>query len=134
MNAPAFNALMNLASAMLLGSGYFFIRRQQIAYHRICMGSAFLASTIFLVSYLAYHAQVGSVPFQKQGWIRPLYFSILISHTVLAAVIVPLVLRTLYLALKSRFEQHKRWARWTFPLWFYVSLTGVLIYWMLYKI
>jgi len=98
------------------------------------MLSALTASTLFLISYLTYHFQVGSVPFQGQGWIRWIYFTILISHTILAAVIVPLVLLTLFRALKGNFERHKRIARWTLPLWLYVSVTGVVVYWMLYRL
>ena len=100
--------------------------------HRLCMLSAFATSTLFLISYLTYHFEVGSVPFQGRGWIRAVYFAILISHTVLAAAIVPLVMLTLFRALKGRFVRHKRIARWTLPLWFYVSVTGVVVYWMLY--
>ena len=98
------------------------------------MLSAFLASTFFLTFYLIYHYQVGSVPFKGQGWIRSLYFSILISHTILAVVIVPMVLITLKRALKGNFDRHKRIARWTLPLWLYVSVTGVVVYWMLYRL
>ncbi len=98
------------------------------------MLSAFTTSTLFLISYLAYHYQVGSVPFKGQGWIRVVYFTVLISHTILAVVIVPLVLVTLTRALKGRFEKHRRIARWTLPLWLYVSITGVLVYWMLYRL
>lgn len=96
------------------------------------MLSAFATSTLFLVSYLTYHYQVGSVPFEGRGWVRLLYFSVLIPHTVLAAAIVPLVLVTLVRALRGRFERHKRLARWTLPLWLYVSVTGVAVYGMLY--
>lgn len=95
---------------------------------------AFVASTLFLTFYLIYHYQVGSVPFKGQGWIRSLYFSILISHTILAVVIVPMVLITLKRALKGNFDRHKRIARWTLPLWLYVSVTGVVVYWMLYRL
>lgn len=129
---PALNACLNAASALLLVIGYGFIRKQKITAHRICMGSAFAVSVLFIISYLTYHAHVGSVRFQGQGLIRTAYFSILISHSLLAALIVPLVLRTLYLALRSRFMEHRRWARWTFPLWLYVSITGVAIYELLY--
>lgn len=129
---PALNASLNFASALFLGVGYAFIRQGRVDLHRVCMGIAFTLSVIFLVSYLTYHAHVGNVRFLKQGWIRPVYFSILISHTILAVTIVPLVLRTLYLALNARFADHKAWARWTLPLWFYVSVTGVVIYEMLY--
>ncbi len=98
------------------------------------MLSAFATSTLFLVSYLTYHYQVGSVPFEGRGWVRSLYFSVLIPHTVLAAAIVPLVLVTLVRALRGKFERHKRIARWTLPLWLYVSVTGVVVYWMLYRL
>ncbi len=98
------------------------------------MVSAFTTSSLFLISYLVYHYQVGSVPFKGQGWIRVVYFTVLISHTILAVVIVPLVLVTLTRALTGRFEKHRRMARWTLPLWLYVSITGVLVYWMLYRL
>ena len=101
--------------------------------HKLCMLSAFTASTLFLISYLLYHYQVGSVPFKGQGSLRVVYFTILISHTILAAAIVPLALVTLTRALKGSFERHKRIARWTLPLWLYVSVTGVVVYWMLYR-
>ena len=129
---PTLNAGLNFASAAFLALGYFFIRRKIISAHRFCMIMAFSVSTAFLISYLTYHARVGSVPYTGQGVLRTVYFAILTSHTILAAVIVPLVLRTLYLAVKGRFEAHRRWARWTLPLWFYVSVTGVVIYKMLY--
>ncbi len=102
--------------------------------HRLCMLSAFTTSAIFLISYLTYHYQVGSVSFKGYGWIRTVYFTVLISHTVLAAAIVPLVLITLTRALKENFDRHKRIARWTLPLWLYVSITGVIVYWMLYHL
>jgi putative membrane protein len=102
--------------------------------HRACMLSAFGCSTLFLISYLVYHYQVGSVPFKSQGWIRAVYFTILITHTILAAAVVPLVLMTLSRALKGRFAAHRRIARWTFPVWLYVSVTGVVVYVMLYKL
>jgi uncharacterized membrane protein YozB (DUF420 family) len=129
---PSINAALNSASALLLVAGYLFIRSQKIMAHKLCMLSAFTTSTLFLISYLTYHYQVGSVPFKEQGWIRAVYFTILISHTILAAGIVPLVLITLIRALKGRFERHKRIARWTLPLWLYVSITGVIVYGMLY--
>ena len=129
---PPVNATLNLASALLLAVGFCFIRQGKVAFHRVCMTSAFAVSVVFLVSYLTYHAKVGSVHYTGKGALRAVYFTILISHTILAVVIVPLVLRTLYLAVKSRFEDHRRWARWTLPLWFYVSVTGVVIYEMLY--
>ena len=131
---PALNATLNLLSAILLGSGYAFIRRKNIRAHKACMIAALVTSTVFLTSYLIYHYNVGSVRFTKQGWVRPAYFFILITHVTLAAVILPLVLRTAYLAFRSRFNQHVRIARWTFPLWMYVSITGVIVYLMLYRL
>ncbi len=130
---PALNAALNAVSAVLLGAGYVFIRQGQRDRHRFCMIGAFAVSCLFLASYLVYHFEVGSVPFTKQGWVRPLYFTILITHIVLAAAIVPLVLVTLSRALKERFDKHRAIARWTLPLWLYVSVTGVVIYWMLYR-
>jgi uncharacterized membrane protein YozB (DUF420 family) len=98
------------------------------------MLSAFGCSMLFLISYLIYHYQVGSVPFRGQGWIRPVYFSILLTHTILATAVVPLALITLSRALRKRFDAHRRIARWTFPIWLYVSVTGVIVYWMLYRL
>ncbi len=131
---PALNASLNLFSALLLGCGYYFIRRREVGRHRFCMVAAFVVSCFFLASYLAYHYHAGSVPFTKQGWIRPLYFTILITHIILAAAIVPLALVTLYRAWRERFDRHRQIARWTLPIWMYVSVTGVVIYWMLYKL
>ena len=131
---PGVNAALNTASALLLAAGYLFIRNGRVAAHRRCMLTALLTSTLFLTSYLVYHANVGSVPFRGQGWIRAVYFTILISHTILAAAIVPLVLVTVTRALRRSFERHKRIARWTLPLWLYVSVTGVIVYWMLYRL
>jgi uncharacterized membrane protein YozB (DUF420 family) len=130
---PAMNATLNGTSAILLSLGYYFIRQRAISAHKRCMLGAFVASTLFLISYLVYHYHVGSVRFTGSGGIRTVYFAILISHTILAAVIVPLVLITLSRAWKARFEKHKRIARWTLFLWLYVSVTGVVIYWMLYQ-
>jgi len=130
---PGVNAALNTASALLLATGYLFIRKGRVALHRLCMLSALLTSTVFLTSYLIYHYNVGSVPFRGQGSIRAVYFTILISHTILATAIVPLVLITVTRAFKENFERHKRIARWTLPLWFYVSVTGVIVYWMLYR-
>ncbi len=129
---PGINASLNSISALLLAIGYILIRRGRVAAHRFCMLSAFATSTLFLLSYLTYHFQVGSVPYEGQGWVRPLYFSILISHIILAAAIVPLALVTLVRAVRGKFERHKRIARWTLPIWLYVSVTGVIVYWMLY--
>jgi uncharacterized membrane protein YozB (DUF420 family) len=130
---PALNATLNGTSAVLLLTGRWFIARKNIMAHRAVMISALVTSSLFLASYLYYHYHVGSVHFQGAGWLRPVYFAILISHTILAAVIVPLVILTLSRALKNRFPQHRAIARWTFPLWLYVSVTGVIVYFMLYR-
>ena len=134
LSHPALNAALNGTAAVLLLSGYTFIRRRQVTAHRVCMVSAFLTSTAFLISYLLYHARVGSVPFQGQGWIRPVYYFILFTHIVLAAAIVPLALVTISRALREQFDRHKRIARWTLPIWLYVSVTGVVIYFLLYHV
>ena len=131
---PTLNACLNATSAALLVCGWLCIRNKKIDAHRACMVSAFVCSSIFLVCYLYYHAHVGSVRFQGRGALRTAYVSILISHTLLAAAIVPLVLRSLYLAWKLRFAEHKRIAAVTLPLWLYVSVTGVVVYWMLYRL
>ncbi len=131
---PVINATLNGTSAVLLVTAYVMIRRRRIAAHRAIMLTAVTTSTLFLISYLYYHLHVGSVHFQGHGWSRPLYFTILISHTILAAAIVPLVIITLSRALRERFDRHRAIARWTFPLWLYVSVTGVVIYVMLYHI
>jgi uncharacterized membrane protein YozB (DUF420 family) len=131
---PAVNATLNAASAVLLLLGYRAIRRHEIERHRRLLLTAAATSTVFLVCYLVYHAHVGSVRFTGQGPVRTVYFAILITHTILAVAIVPLVLRTLYLGLKRRDQRHRRLARWTFPLWLYVSVTGVVIYAMLYQL
>ena len=131
---PALNAALNATCAVLLVSGYLMIRRRKVVAHKTCMGSAFVVAVMFLVSYLTYHYQVGSMRFGGQGWMRPVYFSLLTSHTILAAGIVPLVLVTLSRALRGRFDRHVRIARWTLPLWLYVSVTGVIVYWMLYHL
>jgi uncharacterized membrane protein YozB (DUF420 family) len=131
---PTVNAALNATSAVLLASGYGFIRRRQIAAHKRCMLAACVTSALFLLSYLTYHYYVGSMPFRGQGGVRLLYFTILISHTILAVVIVPLALVTLFRAWKADFSRHVRIARWTLPIWFYVSVTGVIIYVMLYQL
>ena len=131
---PALNAMLNAASALCLAAGYLCIRAGKVGVHAGCMVGAFAVSTLFLTSYLFYHAQVGSVRFLGTGWTRPVYFAILSTHTVLAAVIVPLILRTLFLASRKRFDAHAAIARLTLPLWLYVSVTGVVVYWMLYRI
>jgi putative membrane protein len=131
---PVLNAVLNAMSAILLSAGYRFIRRRQITAHKRCMLAACTTSALFLISYLTYHYYVGSMPFRGQGWVRPLYFTILISHTILAAAIVPLVLITLFRAWKADFVGHAHLARWTLPIWLYVSVTGVIIYVMLYQL
>ena len=129
---PALNALLNAASAVLLATGWVFVRRRAIAAHRACMLGAFCVSALFLVSYVTYHALAGSRPFPGRGWSRWIYFPVLVSHIVLAAAMVPLVLVTLYRALTGDFTRHLRIARLTLPVWLYVSVTGVVVYWMLY--
>ena len=131
---PVINATLNGTSAVLLIAGRWQIKRGRMAAHRAFMLTAVCTSTLFLSSYLYYHWHVGSVPFQGHGWSRPVYFSILISHTILAATIVPLVIITLSRALRERFDRHRAIARWTYPLWLYVSVTGVVIYFMLYHL
>jgi len=129
---PTLNALLNTVSAALLISGYTLIRQGKVQAHRTCMLAAFATSTLFLISYLVYHANVGSIPFTGQGPVRTLYFTILISHIVLAALVPPLALVTLTYGLRRRFDRHRRIARWTLPVWLYVSVTGVIVYAMLY--
>jgi len=131
---PALNAILNGTSAVLLVLGYFLIRRRSIRAHRACMIAAFITSVLFLISYLVYHYHHGATRFTGQGWVRPLYFMILITHTMLAALIVPFVLVTLYRAARGRFVSHARLARWTLPMWLYVSVTGVVVYLMLYRL
>ncbi|HKD92643.1 MAG TPA: DUF420 domain-containing protein [Terriglobales bacterium] len=128
------NAVLNGTSAMLLVTGRTLIRRGKMAAHRACMIAAVVTSTLFFASYIYYHAHVGSVHFQGQGWSRPLYFTILTSHTLLAATVPPLVLITLSRGLRARFDRHRAIAQWTYPIWMYVSITGVVIYLMLYQI
>ena len=129
----ALNATLNGVSAILLAGGYAAIRSGKIAVHKMFMIAAFAVSSAFLISYLVYHYNVGSVPFRKPGWIRTLYLSILTTHTILAASVPILASVTLYRAWKGDFKRHRRIARWTFPIWLYVSVTGVLIYFMLYQ-
>jgi uncharacterized membrane protein YozB (DUF420 family) len=131
---PAIDASLNGASAVLLLIGRGFIKRGRMAAHRAVMIAALASSSIFLACYLYYHWHVGSVHFQGQGWSRPVYFSILISHTILAAAIVPMIIITLSRALRERFDRHRTIARWTYPLWMYVSVTGVIVYFMLYHL
>ena len=135
LSHPAFNATLNGISAVLLAGGYAAIRAGKRDVHKVFMVSAFTASTIFLASYVVYHIRVKQlVLFQGQGWIRPVYFTLLISHTILAVVIVPLILITLRRAWLEKFDKHRIIARWTLPLWFYVSVTGVIVYLMVYQI
>jgi uncharacterized membrane protein YozB (DUF420 family) len=129
---PAVNATLNAIAGTLLVCGYVMIRRGRMKVHRRFMLAAFSTSALFLVSYVIYHANVGSRPFQGRGAIRAFYFAILISHVTLAAAILPLALITLTHALRSRFDRHVPIARWTLPIWLYVSVTGVVVYWMLY--
>jgi uncharacterized membrane protein YozB (DUF420 family) len=131
---PTLNAALNTASALLLLVAWWLIRHGRRDAHRRAMLAAVATSTLFLVSYLAYHFQVGSVRFTGQGAIRTVYFAILVSHTVLAAAIVPLVLTTLVRALRGRFVAHRALARYTLPLWLWVSVSGVVVYWMLYRL
>jgi putative membrane protein len=133
---PALNAILNSVSAILLITGYIFIRQKKIKAHKITMISAFVTSTLFLTSYLIYHfsKELGPTKFQGEGIIRPVYFVILITHTILAITIVPMIFVTFSRALKKKFDPHRKIARWTLPLWMYVSVTGVIVYLMLYQL
>jgi uncharacterized membrane protein YozB (DUF420 family) len=131
---PALNAILNATSAVFLVTGYVMIRRGHEVAHKRCMLSALTTSALFLLSYVIYHANVGSRPFPGQGLVRVIYFAILITHVVLAAAIVPLALMTAARGLRSQFDRHVRIARWTLPIWLYVSVTGVVIYLMLYQL
>jgi uncharacterized membrane protein YozB (DUF420 family) len=130
---PAVNATLNALSGALLLVGYILIRTRRIEEHRRVMLAAFATSTLFLISYVVYHAQVGSVGFTRRGIVRPIYFTILITHVVLAAAVLPLALITLSRGLKARYARHRAIARWTLPIWLYVSVTGVLVYVLLYQ-
>ena len=130
---PAVNASLNALSGILLLIGYVLIRLRRIDQHRKVMIAAFATSAVFLVCYVIYHAQVGSVRFTRQGFVRRLYYTILITHVTLAATVVPLAIVTLSRGLRARFDAHRRIARWTFPIWLYVSVTGVLVYVLLYQ-
>jgi putative membrane protein len=129
---PAVNAVLNGAAGVFLVLAYIFIRRKKVAWHRFCVFTALACSVVFLGFYLYLHFTAGVIRFSGHGWIRPVYFSILVSHTILAIVIVPLVFITLARALRKNFVMHRAIARWTFPLWLYVSVTGVVVYWLLY--
>jgi len=128
------NAALNGSAACFLLSGYLFIRKRHIKAHRTCMVTAFVLSSLFLVTYLLHHAQVGSVPFRHEGWVRGVYFAVLVPHVALAAVIVPLALFTIYRGWTGRIAKHRKIARWTLPLWLYVSVSGVAVYLMLYHL
>lgn len=130
---PALNATLNAISGVFLVVGYVFIRRNNWKAHRFCMLSAVVMSALFLTSYVIYHAQVGSVPFKGTGWIRTVYFGVLIPHIILAAGMVPPVLITVSRGLSGKYDKHRKIARWTLPIWLYVSVTGVIVYLMLYK-
>ena len=131
---PAINASLNATSAVLLVWGHMLMHKHRIRAHKRVMIAAFSVSVGFLVCYLIYHAQVGSVPFQKSGWLRPVYFTILISHTILAATVPFLAVITLWRGLKNKFAAHRAIARWTYPIWLYVNVTGVVVFLMLYKL
>ncbi len=130
---PAVNASLNALSGLLLLVGYTLIKSGRRDQHRAVMMAAFTSSALFLICYLVYHAQVGSVPFTRQGFVRPLYFTILLTHVVLAVVVLPMIILTMTRGLKGRFREHRKIARWTFPVWMYVSVTGVLVYVLLYQ-
>ena len=131
---PTVNATLNTISTVFLTIGFLMIRRRKIVAHRNCMIAAFVVSGLFLTSYLIYHYHAGSTPFEGSGWIRFVYFAVLIPHIILASSILPLALTTLYFALRKRFTKHRRIARWTLPIWLYVSVTGIIVYWMLYHL
>ena len=131
---PAVNAALNTLSTIFLTCGYVFIRRQRQVAHRNCMIGAVFSSALFLTCYLIYHYNAGRTVFRDPAWFRPIYLTILLTHTILAVVIVPMVLTTLYRAARRQFDRHKKIARWTWPIWMYVSITGVIIYFLLYHI
>lgn len=128
---PALNAFLNSVSTLLILSGYVAIRKKRYKVHMRFMLTAFITSSLFLISYLVYHHYVGDTPFPGQGFIRPIYFTILISHIILSAFVVPLVLTSYYFAFSGKFKTHRKVSKWTFPIWLYVSVTGVIIYFML---
>ena len=130
---PALNATLNLTSGILLVIGYLLIRSGKISQHKRCMQAAFVTSSVFLISYVVYHAQVGSVRFTREGFVRPVYYAILVTHVTCAAIVLPLAIVTLRRGLKGRYVDHRRIARWTLPVWLYVSVTGVLVYVLLYQ-
>jgi putative membrane protein len=134
ISAPTLNAILNASSGVLLTFGYINIRRRRIAAHKTFMLLAFACSVVFLVSYVVYHLRVGAVYFLGTGWIRPVYFALLTTHTILAIAIVPLAIITLSRALSAKYDKHRRIARWTLPIWLYVSVTGVIVYVLLYHL
>lgn len=129
-----FNASLNATAAVALVMGFLAVRRGSVRVHRLCMVTAFALSSLFLVFYLIHHANVGSVPFQGEGWLRVVYFAVLIPHILLAAIIIPLALFTIYRGWTGRIAGHRKVARWTLPIWLYVSVSGVVVYWMLYNL
>ena len=129
---PTLNATLNFISAVLLAFGYVFIKKQQPQTHKKIMLAAIVSSALFLISYLIYHANVGSVPYQHHDWTRPVYFIILIPHVILAGVMVPFILAAVWLALKGKFDKHKKLVKWVWPVWMFVSISGIVIYLMLY--
>ncbi len=131
---PTVNAVLNAGSAAFLVAGFLFIKNRNIRAHRLSMLTAFGLSTLFLLGYVAHHAQVGSVPYHGTGALRDVYFAVLIPHIVLAAVVVPMALLTIYRGWTKRYKQHKKVARWTLPVWLFVSVSGVIVYWMLYHL
>ncbi len=131
---PTMNAAANATATVLLVAGWLAIRRRLVRAHRACMVAALAASTVFLVGYVLHHARVGSVPFAGPDALRPIYFAILVPHIVLSAVVLPLALTTVWWAWRGRFDRHRRIARWTLPLWLWVSVSGVAVYWMLYRL
>ena len=131
---PSLNAFLNFVSFVLLSFGFYNIKKGRVPVHKRFMISAAVASALFLISYTIYHYNVGSVPYPYHGWTRPLYFAILIPHVLLAGIMTPFILLLLYFALRKRFERHKRLAIWVWPVWMYVSVSGILIYLMLYRL
>ena len=131
---PTLNAILNGTAAVFLAAGYVHIRRGRTETHKRCMLAALTTSALFLISYVVYHSHAGSRPFPGVGYMRVIYFTILVTHVVLAAAILPLALTTVTRGLRAQYERHVRIARWTLPLWMYVSITGVVIYWMLYRL
>ena len=131
---PVINATLNGSSALLLSLGFYFIRQRRINAHRICMSTAVVLSGMFLVTYIVHHYQFGTVRFLGPSWLKTIYLSVLAPHVILAAVMVPMVLTTLAHAWRGRFDRHRRIARWTLPIWLYVSVSGVVVYWLLYHL